>query len=459
MNTIKLLWQLYLQKKNTSKTTVQIRELQEKKLRNLLRHAYKHSVYYRRVFDEAGITEERLESIPLKELPSLSKADFLANFDDIVADSCLTQNGLRFFDAKEDTGRSPYQGKYHVIHSSGSTGRPGYFVYDEEAWSSMLVGIVRGALWNMSMPEILKFLAGRPRIAFIAATDGRYAGVMSVGDGIESVGASALNLDVNTPLEVWSRQIQEFGPNMIIGYPSAVKIVCQLMERGEIKLNVHRIVTCGEPLGNSLRSYLERIFKADVINFYGSSESLALGLDSGDGEGMLLFDDMNIIEIEDGAMYLTCLYNKLQPLIRYRLSDRMVLEEAGGRYPFTKAERLLGREEDILWFEDNTGKKEFLHPLSVEGFCIDGLKDYQFCQTGKDSFEVRIETAHNISTEDICIELRRQLRKILLDKGLDYVQFSIHTVHEIRPDSLTGKKRLVVAGMGKGGMQDEANTA
>lgn len=42
---------------------------------------------------------------------------------------------------------------------------------------------------------------------------------------------------------------------------------------------------------------------------------------------MLLFDDLNVIEVEDGVMYLTSLYNFAQPLIRYRVSDHLVLKE------------------------------------------------------------------------------------------------------------------------------------
>ena len=63
--------------------------------------------------------------------------------------------------------------------------KPGYFVYDEDAWNQMLLGIIRAALWDMSMPQILRLLIKRPRIVYIAATDGRYGGAMAVGDGIE----------------------------------------------------------------------------------------------------------------------------------------------------------------------------------------------------------------------------------------------------------------------------------
>lgn len=264
----------------------------------------------------------------------------------------------------------------------------------------------------MSMPQILKLLMKRPRIVYIAATDGRYGGAMAVGDGIDGVGASQLYLDIKTPIAEWSRQLNEFGPDIVIGYPSAVKILAQLMENGEVSLEVKRVISCGESLGTNLRAYLEKIFRTQVVNIYGASESLALGVETDPEEGMLLFDDLNIIEVENGVMYLTCLYNFAQPLIRYRLSDDLTLQTAKeGELPFTRAVGLLGRNEDVLWFEDEKGNREFPHPLAIEGFCIEGLKDYQFRQTTKDTFEMYAETGSGASREQIRKEMLFQMRK------------------------------------------------
>ena len=171
---------------------------------------------------------------------------------------------------------------------------------------------------------------------------------------------------------------------------------------------------------------------------------MALGVEGEPAEGMLLFDDLNIIEQGPDGLYLTCLYNFVQPLIRYKLTDRITIEEPSGRWPFSRAVGLLGRNEDVLWFEDGEGRREFLHPLAIEGFCIPGLLDYQFRQTGKDSFEILAETAPAAGREGIERELRRQLGSILLEKGLSYLTFSIRFVEEIRPDPATGKKRLVL---------------
>ena len=452
MNTIQVLQELASLKQNEKKSASQLCRLQEQKLRTMLTYAYEHSRYYKNAFETAGLTAETVKTAPLSAFPTLDKSTLLARFDDIITVPDVTQKELLRFDAEETANRKPYKGKYHVVHSSGSTGTPGYFLYDTSAWNSMLVGIIRGALWDMSMPQILALLARGPHITYIAATDGRYGGALAVGDGIDGVGAKQMYLDIKTPLAEWVRQLRAFRPNIIIGYPSAIKILAELMERGEVELNVIRVISCGEPLGSSLRSYLEGAFHTPVVNFYGASESLSMGVETDPAEGMLLFDDMNVIEAAEDCIYLTCLYNFAQPLIRYRLSDRLTLHPPteDSRYPFTRAVGLLGRNEDILWFEDGAGNREFLHPLAVEGFCIQGLLDYQFRQTGRDAFEMLAETSENADREMIHGEMLRQMRGILEEKGLDYARFSVRFVDQIVPDPQTGKKKLILSQSGEG---------
>ena len=448
MNYWNVLRELAALRRNEKKSPAQLRQLQERRLREMLAYAYEHSPYYRETFEAAGLTGKTVKTAPLSVFPAIDKAALLEHFDQLITVPGLTQAELRRFDTEEKADRRPYQGKYHVVHSSGSTGTPGYFLYDQSAWDAMLVGIIRGALWGLSMPRILKLLARGPRIAYVAATDGRYGGAMAVGDGIDGVGAKQIYLDIKTPLAEWIRKLREFRPNIIIGYPSAIKILAELVESGQVEQEVIRLISCGEPLGASLRSYLEKVFLTSAVNFYGSSESLALGVESDPAEGMLLFDDLNVIERAEDGIYLTCLYNFAQPLIRYRLSDCLTLQPPEGRYPFTRAVGLLGRNEDLLWFEDGDGNREFLHPLAIEGFCIPGLLDYQFRQTGTDSFEMLAETAEGASREAIRFEMLNQMRAILLEKGLDYVQFYVQFVDQIMPDLATGKKKLIVAERG-----------
>lgn len=154
MNHLKILMDLYRLKKNVKLNVKKMRSLQDEKLRRLLNFAWEHSVYYRTAFENAGITKEQLDTLPLSCFPAIHKQALLEHFDELVTVPDLKQEDLRKFDAEEAADRKPYQGKYHVVHSSGSTGKPGYFVYDEDAWSQMLLGIIRAALWDLSLIHI-----------------------------------------------------------------------------------------------------------------------------------------------------------------------------------------------------------------------------------------------------------------------------------------------------------------
>lgn len=249
-------------------------------------------------------------------------------------------------------------------------------------------------------------------------------------------------LDINTPLNEWAARIETFQPNMVIGYPTAIRIIAEMAEHGQIQPRLHRVVCCGEPLAPGMRKYLEQMLKTEVINFYGASESLALGVEGQNSSDMILFDDLNAIEVVDGEMYITCLYNYAQPLIRYHLTDRLTLKPIG-EGPFSRAEILLSRNEDVLWFEDAEHPRDFLHPLAVEGFCLDGLTDYQFVQRSAHRFTM-LAVASPQRQHEISREMNRLMHEILLEKKMDWVDFSVEFLDEIRPDARTGKKPLII---------------
>lgn len=445
MGRCRLLWDLFQLKRNEHKTREQILALQEKKLRKLLYYAYDHSIYYKEIFEQNGITREQVGKLPLSSFPTMDKKILMEHFDEIVTAPGINQEELRKFDETVSSDKKLFREMYHVVHSSGSTGVPRYFVYDSSAWNCMLLGIIRGALWDMTMPQIMKLLSRGLRILYIAATDGRYGGAMAVGDGIDGVGADRRFLDIKTPLSEWIHIVREYKPDIIIGYPSAIKILGELMENREVSVNVCRVISCGEPLTPGLRNYLEKTFGTVVVNFYGASESLALGVENDGTEGMYLFDDMNYIEIINGKMYLTSLYNYVQPLIRYEISDQLVLKQTEqSRYPFTQVDILLSRSEDVLWFEADNGKRDFLHPLAVEGICVEGLLDYQFRKTDHDTFEMLAQTSNRGKRMHIQREIIQQMKKILHEKNMDRVHFFVRFVEEILPDARTGKKQLIM---------------
>ncbi|MDE6054580.1 MAG: phenylacetate--CoA ligase family protein, partial [Lachnospiraceae bacterium] len=101
---------------------------------------------------------------------------------------------------------------------------------------------------------------------------------------------------------------------------------------------------------------------------------------------------------------------------------------------------------DMMWFEDQNGNHEFLHPLAIEGICIEGIIDYQFRQTAKDAFELSVETEENADLEKVGRELPELIDSIL-EKKLKFVRYRIRYVEQIKPNPKTGKKPLILAGI------------
>ncbi|MDD3221385.1 MAG: phenylacetate--CoA ligase family protein [Clostridia bacterium] len=442
---LKLITALIRMRKNIKRRKPEIQRIQQEKLTKLLLHAYRNSEYYRKSFKKAGIREEDIGKIPLSAYPAVDKEILVSHFDELVTTDDLKQEKIRVFDASHSIKEKKYMGKYHLVHSSGSTGIPRFFVYDEDAWMQMILGIIRGALWDMSILSVLKLIFSHPGILYIAATDGRYGGAMAVADGIDGIHAKQMTLDIKTPLSEWRKKVEAFSPTIIIGYPSAIKILSEELEESAVLSKVSRVITCGEPLNASMRQFLEKTYKCPVINFYGASESLAIGVESEPAEGMYLFDDMNYIEVFEGQMYLTCLYNYTQPLIRYKISDQLQRKnDTLSKCQFARSETPLGRNEDILWFYNSSGNREFLHPLDLEGICVEGLMDYQFKKMNSTHFEMIAEVSRDDEKQRISKEIHLVVEKLLADKQLNNVTFSVRFMGKIFPDSKTGKKKLVL---------------
>ena len=57
----------------------------------------------------------------MKALPTMDKHELMAHYDELITDSLLTQASLRAFD-EESGDQKLFFDRYHIVHSSGSTG-------------------------------------------------------------------------------------------------------------------------------------------------------------------------------------------------------------------------------------------------------------------------------------------------------------------------------------------------
>jgi len=432
--------------RNQLKTREEILALQESAFREMLVHAYNHSPFYRDYYRKHGIRESHLPSIPKEEIPVLDKDTYLREFDRLVTDSDIRRKDLEALTQQTQNRDQKYLGRYTVVHSSGSTGKPTPFLYDPEAWTTVIAAAFRACRGEITFRKALPRLARRLRVLYIAATEGRFGGRMLAASGISGFGFRRLLLNVNQPMTEWVTAIEKFQPDVVIGYPSSLKMLSDLALQDRVRMNAFRVVTGGEPLSRDQREYIQTALGTEVFNLYAASESLVLGLERAQSEGFYLYDDLNLVEIKEDHTLVTPLYNRTQPLIRYRMTDRLrpAARREGETLPFSKASEVLGRSEELMWFLNAEGQWEFLHPLVIYAFDVPHIVRYQFVQRSSERFEIHVEMKPDTSFLPAYEALRRQVEEVLREKRLQRIQYEIRQVEQIPVDPQTGKSRIVV---------------
>ncbi|HXQ54431.1 MAG TPA: hypothetical protein VOA19_01210, partial [Actinomycetes bacterium] len=117
---------------------------QQPRLEAVVRHAASHSPFYRRWFAETGPLGNG--PVELQRLPVLDKALLMEHFDELACDPRLRRDRLLDWVGQLTRDRL-YLGRYRVLLTSGSSGRPGLFVYDAAGWRSIIAQQLHSSTW------------------------------------------------------------------------------------------------------------------------------------------------------------------------------------------------------------------------------------------------------------------------------------------------------------------------
>jgi len=129
------------------------------RFRDLVRHAQQHSPYYASIMRARGIEADKC--LPT-DFPVLTKRLLKDHFDDIVTDRRITAAGITDFLQHSRDPEDHYLGEFVVLHTSGSSGEVGYFVFSMLEWMRGLAQLER-----VNPPKLLF-----GRIAFFGARGG-----------------------------------------------------------------------------------------------------------------------------------------------------------------------------------------------------------------------------------------------------------------------------------------------
>jgi phenylacetate-coenzyme A ligase PaaK-like adenylate-forming protein len=328
------------------------------KLRAIVAYAKIASPWHRERL--AGVDFLRLDEESLRELPPMTKTDLMGNFDWIITDPRLSLTRVNaHFETVEENGY--LFDRYTAITSGGSSGKRGVFLYDWEGWATFWLSAFRYLLRaKQSDPE----LAARPlKVAWVMAGHFTHA-TAALGRTFANPNVISYRFPVTLPVEEIVAGLNEVQPDFVNAYPSALHLLSFEAQAGRLRISPRRVQSAAEPLLPEIRAAAEAAWGVRVGNLYGTSEGGGVAAPC-DERRTHLSEDLMILEPVDAEgravapgepaakVYLTNLYNRALPLIRYELTDEVtILRE---RCPCGSAHRCVadiqGRLDDTFFYE------------------------------------------------------------------------------------------------------------
>jgi len=410
------------------------------RFREFAKYVQRKSPWYRRIMNERGIDPRTCHP---GQFPVLTKKEVIDHFDEIVTEGDVNRRDLETFLHRSQDPYELFRRRYTVIHTSGSSGEVGYFIYDPAAWARLLSQIKTSKGLRLSP-------SGRQKVAFVGATQGHFAGV-SISTACNAFPFNLIlktrTFEVNRPLADTVRGLNEFQPFRLVGYGTVLRALADLQLQGELQISPELVANSGEPLLDSDRAVIEEAFGKCIRNSYSCSEFGLIAHREPSWRHMQLLETYLIVEIGSDHILVTSISNRVLPLIRYRMNDVLTLVPSDEHAPYRAIGDVLGRVEQLATFRNRLGKVDGISPHTINEILIPHVRRFQMRLRGPESFEFAVILDPSTNSEERTEALRfakEKLKAILREKGMDNVAFEVLPVDDIPVDLKTGKFRLIV---------------
>lgn len=406
----------------------QLRELQDRKLRALVQYAYDKVPYYRRIFQERGLTAESIQTVKdLQMLPILTKDIIRDQISDLIAEDA---NGRKAF----------------LNSTGGTTGQPLKYWIDMDVTSISWAGMFRGWGWaRYRLGDKRSTLAGsslvpdeKPplpkRLRWILERDKPF---------------SAVHMNKER-MAAYVKHMTSYNPVFLRGYATSLyTFAIYLQETGVNTIRPRAIFSTAEMLLPRYREIIESQFGCRVYDQYGCYDGGLQAMECCSHSGYHISVEKVIMEFvgEDqnavvagcpGAILATDLHNYSMPFIRYAVGDRGTLSNeacaCGRGLPLMRS--LEGRTTDILRFSNGT---TLSGPALTVIFGDCPVKQYQVIQTTGDNLLVKVIRDTNY-TEEATIRFMRIIKAHVGEEVTVQTEFVSHI-----PTTKGGKHRFIVS--------------
>lgn len=359
-----------------------------------------------------GVDPADFRESDLRALPTMTKTDLMEHFDAIATDPRIT---LARCEAQLTRGGVYLDGECVVIASGGTSGVRAVAVSDWEDLACCFSANLRMALRWATRTGAFQ---GPPRTASLTAAPGPHASWFL--RRIFGTGAPA-SFSVTDPLPQIVDGLNRADPEFLIVYSSFVPFLLDEFEAGRLRIRPKAIMPAAEPFLPEHEQAVARVWGCAILASWAASEVGLLGVGSGFESGMLLADDLAIVELVDAEngpvetgeraarVLVTPLYRRALPVIRYELDDQLV---ATGQVPvcgsgFAHTSYVEGRADDVFEYADGA----VVHPHVFRTLLgrHASIREYQVRQTPRGA-DVLLATSSAVDVQEICASLARALQ-------------------------------------------------
>lgn len=393
----------------------------------------------RSAFHRERLADVDLESITpddLGALPTMTKGDLMAHWDDVVTDDRVTLAGARAHLERVDAeGFSALGGEHLVLTSGGSTGEPGVFCWSLAEMARFGASSVR---WSAAHGD------GPPaRPAWVAARSPRHP------SGAAALITGSALVPVDQPIAAIVEQLNAIQPDAISTVCSMLPLLIEEAESGRLRVPIERLSVFGDVLDRDAASAAAEVFGVEPTEGYPTTDVGYIAQQTPGEPGLYLNEDLLIVEVVDADdrpiapgtasdhLLVTSLHQRTTPLIRYRIDDRVVVDPEPGRHAaYRRLASIDGRSDDVFRYGDIS-----VHPhafRTVIGRHTE-VRAYEVTQTGSGAVVRVVEGA---SPVDVAA-LRGALVDGLRRAGLPDPEVDVVAVAGLRRTAV-GKRRTFV---------------
>ena len=408
-----------------------LREIQWRRLSELLRYVAENNDFYFRRFQSAGISPQDIQSPEdLRRLPLLTKAEIRANGQVMISRGFAVE-------------------RLQKAKTGGSTGKAleVYFTEDcsevrnacalrHNLWSGWNRGEPMAAIWgNPVFPNTFR----KQLRQFISEPTVIYLDTMALSTA-----------SVAKFVDEW----RHVKPTLIFGHAHSIYLLAKILEEMKvIDINPKGIISSSMMLLPHERAKIEEFFRIKVIDRYGCEEVSLIACECERHEGMHLNIEHLFIEFlkedgnpvqpgEPGRIVVTDLMNRAMPLIRYQVEDVGIPTEhkCSCSRGLPLMENVTGRVADFLLRRDGS-KVAGISLIENTLTRFPGLDQMQIVQYSLDRFKIRI-----VPAKDLDEGVLEALQAYFAAQFGDDVVFAVEFVEIIAPEN-NGKYRFSICNL------------